>query len=140
VTTAEQLIEQVEGAGGVLAWNGERIHVRVPEVEAHLLDDLRAHREEVAILLRERQEVPLMPTGVRLVRWEPKPAPVVLTHYAVVTNVRRFVSMTLLELKAAIGGKRWRSGHWSVRDLIDRLEQCGVWVQVESFKSSSGSR
>jgi hypothetical protein len=138
VTTAEQLIEQVEGVGGVLAWNGEHIHVRVPEVEVHLLDDLRAHREEVAILLRERQEVPLMPTGVRLVRWEPKPAPVMLTHYAVVTNVRRFVSMTLLELKAAIGGKRWQSGHRSARELVDRLEQCGVYVVVESASAAEG--
>jgi hypothetical protein len=140
VTTAEQLIEQVEGVGGVLAWNGERIHVRVPEGEAYLIDDLRAHREEVALLLRERQEVPLMPAGVRLVRWEPKPAPVMLTQCAVVTNVRRFVAMTLLELKAALHGKRWQSGHWSVRELMDRLEQCGVWVEVESCKGSSGSR
>jgi hypothetical protein len=140
VTTTEQLIEQVEGVGGVLALNGERIHVRIPEVEAYLLDDLRARREEVALLLRERQQTPLMPTGVRLVRWEPQTGPVILTHYAVVQNVRRFIFMTLLELKAAIEGKRWQSGHWSVRDLMDRLEQCGLCVEIESqpVRASNG--
>jgi hypothetical protein len=88
----------------------------------------------------KREEPPVMPIGVRMLRWEPKSAPVVLEHYAVVTNVRRFVLMTLLELKAALAGKRWQAGHRAPRELMDRLEQCGVWVEVESWKRSSGSR
>ena len=72
-----------------------------------------------------------MPPGVRLVHWEPKPAPVVLTQYTVVTDVDQFIRMTLLELKAALAGKRWQSSHWSVRDLVDRLEQCGVQLEIE---------
>jgi hypothetical protein len=77
-------------------------------------------------------EVPPMPEGVRLINWEPKPAPVILTHYAVVTDVSRFIHITLLELKAALAGKRWQSGHWSVRELVDRLEECGVRVEVDN--------
>jgi len=73
-----------------------------------------------------------MPEGVRLINWEPKPAPVILTHYAVVTDVSRFIHITLLELKAALAGKRWQSGHWSVRELVDRLEECGVRVEVDN--------
>jgi hypothetical protein len=85
----------------------------------------------VLALLRRREEIPLMPSGVRMVDWEPKPAPVVLTQFSVVTDVDRFIRMTLLELKAALGGKRWQAGHWSVRDLVDRLEQCGVRLEIE---------
>lgn len=130
MNVGESVVERIEGAGGVLAVNGERIRVRLPEDAAHLLEELRAHKDEVLSLLRRREEIPAMPPGVRLVRWEPKPAPVILTHYAVVTDVSRFISMTLLELKAALAGKRWQAGHRSVRELVDRLEQCGVMLQV----------
>ena len=131
MTSAETVVERIEVAGGVLALNGQRIRFRLPEDAADLLDELRAHKDEVLLLLRKREEIPVMPPGVRLMRWEPKPAPVLLMHYAVVTDVLRFISMTLLELKAALAGKRWQSGHWSVRELVDRLEQCGVIVQID---------
>jgi len=75
--------------------------------------------------------IPAMPPGVRLVHWEPKAAPVVLTQYSVVTDVHQFIRMTLLELKAALGDKRWQAGHRSARDLVDRLEQCGVRLEIE---------
>jgi hypothetical protein len=130
--TCAELIEQVEVAGGVLALNGERIRIRLPEDAAHLLDELRTRKNEVLLLLRRRAQIPAMPPGVRLAHWEPKPAPVVLTQYSVVTDVDRFIRMTLLELKAALAGKRWQAGHRSVRDLIDRLEECGVRVEIES--------
>jgi hypothetical protein len=128
MTCAEQLVEQVEVVGGALALNGEHLRCRLPEDAAHLFEELRAHRKEVVALLRERDKIPVMPTGVRLLRWEPKPAPVILTHYAVVTDVPRFISMTLLDLKAALAGKQSLAGHRSVRELVDRLEQCGVSV------------
>jgi hypothetical protein len=38
--------------------------------------------------------------------------------------------MTLLELEAALEGKPWQSGHWSVGELVERLEQCGVMVKT----------
>lgn len=139
MTYAEQLLEEVEGLGGALTLDGERIRVRIPEDEAHLLDKLRAHRAEVVLLLRSREEIPLMPEGVRLVRWEPKSPPVMLTHYSVVTDVHRFVSDTLRQLKAAIDGKRWQSGNWSVRELVDRLEQCGAHVEIEPGKRRGNS-
>src|SRR5208282_1453221 len=125
MNVAGSVVERIEGAGGVLAVNGERIRVRLPEDAAHLLQELRAHKDAVLFLLKRRKEIPAMPPGVRLMHWEPKPAPVILTHYAVVTDVPRYISMTLLELGSALAGKRWQAGHWSVRELVDRLEQCG---------------
>ena len=131
MTIAEALIERIEVAGGELTLNGEHIRFRVPEDASDLLGDLREHKEEVVRLLRKREEIPVMPPSVRLVRWEPKAAPLVLTRWSVVTDVPIFVSMTLLQLKAALAGKRWQAGHWSVRELTDWLEECGVLVQIE---------
>src|SRR5712692_6262183 len=135
MSVAESLVELIEGAGGELGLNGERIRVRLPEDAVHLLDELRAHKTEVLSVLRRREVIPAMPPSVRLMHWEPKPAPVILTHYAVVTDVSRFISMTLMELKAALAGKRWQSGHRSVRELVDRLEQCGVILQVSGVEA-----
>jgi hypothetical protein len=139
MTCAEQLVEQVEVVGGALALNGEHLRCRLPEDSAHLFEELRAHRKEVVALLRERDKIPVVPTGVRLLRWEPKPAPVILTHYAIVTDVPRFISMTLLDLKAALAGKRSLAGHRSARELVDRLEQCGVSVVVSGRDGSGGT-
>jgi hypothetical protein len=134
VTTAENVIERIEVAGGMLVLNGDRIRCRVPEEVAHLVEDVRVHKGEILAVLKKREETPAMPPGVRLLRWQLKPAPVILTHFAVVTNVRRFISMTLLELKAALSGKRWLAGHRTARELVDRLEQCGVIVEINQEK------
>jgi hypothetical protein len=79
---------------------------------------------------------PAMPEGIRLVCWDPKPAPIALTKVEIVNDVPRFVSVTLLELKAALSGKRSLAGNRSVRDLIERLEECGVLVEVERGDAS----
>jgi len=131
-----QTLDEIEAAGIALRLEGEKVRISYPDEErreelAGQVAFLRAHKDQVLRLLRRRQEIPEMPPGVRLVHWEPKPAPVVLTQSSVVTDVDRFIRMTLLELKATLAGKRWQSGHWSVRDLVDRLEQCGVRLEIE---------
>jgi len=133
-----QIVSRLEQSGGTLVLDGDRIRYSVPseDAEAHaLLLELRKHREKVKAFLQARAIVPAMPSGVRLVRWEPKPAPVVLTQYSVVTDVSRFISMTIVELKAAIVGKQWQAGHRCVRELIDRLEQCGVVLRVSEMEA-----
>lgn len=133
MTDLLQIVSRLEQTGGTLVLDGDRIRYCVPSEDAEaraLLTELRKYREKVRVFLQERTAIPAMPPGVRLMRWEPKPAPVILTHCAVVTDVSRFISMTLLELRAALAGKRWQAGHRSVRELVDRLEQCGVILQV----------
>ncbi len=133
MSRALEIVSEIEALGGCLSLDGDdAIRYRMPEDAAHFLNELRAQKSEVVLILRKRKEIPPMPAGARLVHWEPKPAPVVLTQSSVVTEVDRFIRMTLLELKAALAGKRWQSGHWSVRDLVDRLEECGVRVEIES--------
>lgn len=91
---------------------------------------MRAHKDEALLVPKQRALIPPISKGVRLIRWEPKPAPVILTRYEVVVEVKRFVEMALVELKEALAGKRWLAGNWSIRELTDRLEQCGVVVEV----------
>jgi hypothetical protein len=137
-------LDAVEAVGIVLRLDGEKVRISYPDEErreelAERIDFLRDHKDEVLSLLRRREEIPAMPQGVRLVHWEPKSAPVVLTHYSVVTDVDGFIRMTLLELKAALDGKRWQAGHRSVRELVDRLEQCGVSLHVSGVEARSKS-
>jgi len=129
------VVSEIESAGITLRLDGEKVRVWYPNEErrAELAEQialLRNHRAEVAAYLRARSAVPPMPDGVRLVRWRPKPAPIALTRVEIVTDVRRFVTKTLLELQAALIGKHWLAGNRSVHELIDRLEECGVAVEV----------
>jgi hypothetical protein len=104
---------------------------QIPNISGPLLEQVTPQIDATEILTSA------IAPGVRLISSEPKKAPVKLTEHSVVTDVDRFIRMTLLELKAALAGQRWQSGHWSVRDLVDRLEQCGVRVEIESRKNLS---
>jgi hypothetical protein len=132
MTLAENAVERVECAGGVLALNGARIRVRLPADAAHLLEELRANKDEVISLLRSRQGIPALPPGVRLIGWNLKQPPVALETCAVVTDPALFARTTLEQLETAVAQpKRWIG--WSIAQLIDRLAQVGVAVAVESI-------
>lgn len=136
--TVVDIVSEIEAAGIALRLDGEKIRVWYPDDErreelAGQIALLRNHRAEVAAYLKARSTVPAIPDGLRLVRWEPKPAPIALTRVEIVTDVSMFVAMTLLELKEALGGQRWLAGNRSVRELIERLEECGVVVEVNEL-------
>jgi hypothetical protein len=141
---AQQLLERIHAAGGTLTLKGDRIVVEVPEDATPLLDELRAVRDEAYRLLHEAEAIPELPSGVRLVEWRPKPTPVMITYWAVVTDLQAFIRSTLRQLDHALAWEagdekhRWLAGNWSVREHIDRLEQCGVIVKVESKPCTSG--
>jgi hypothetical protein len=78
----------------------------------------------------ENGDLPTMPPGVRLVSWKPLKPPVALERWSVVTDTHKFALATLEQLRVAIAGQNWLAGNWSVRELIDRLEQVGVFVEV----------
>jgi hypothetical protein len=131
MNVAESVIEHIEGVGGVLSVNGERIRVRLPEDAAHLLQELRAHRDEVLSLLRRRAEIPAMPPGVRLTSWKLKEPPIAIETCAIVTNPGLFARSTLEQLGTALSQpKRWVG--WTGPQLIDRLAQVGVIVSLKS--------
>ena len=72
----------------------------------------------------------LLPSGVRLVAFERKPAPLAISRLSIVSNVPLFISTTLEQLRSAVEGKPWLAGNWSLRELIETLEQVGVTVEV----------
>jgi hypothetical protein len=133
----DQLIDRIELLGGHLALNGERLRYELPADAAPLLNDLRNHREGVVAVLRARPAIPRMPNGVRLISWAPKGPPILLTRWAVVINTTAFIENTLQELDAALAGKNWLAGNWSVRELVERLEQVGVSVSLSSQSGRS---
>src|ERR1019366_7703437 len=129
---APEVLEAVQNAGGSLSLSGERIQYALPNSAMWLVTELKRNRNDVVALLREREGPPQMPVGVRLLKWEPQDPPIALVRMGIVTNVQGFVTATLLQLQARMEGKDFLAGNWSLRELIDRLEQVGVVVKVES--------
>lgn len=86
----------------------------------------------------QAHSVPRMPDGVFLLEWSPKPPPVLLTHMAVVNDVAEFIRTALVELDSVLhSALERRARDRRVRDLVDRLEQCDVFVRVRSCDSNN---
>jgi hypothetical protein len=129
MSVAESVVERIEGAGGELGLNGERIRVRLPENAVHLLEELRAHKDEVLTLLRRREQIPAMPSGVRLISWKLKEAPIAIETCAIVTDPDLFARSTLEQLATVLSQpKQWVG--WTGPHLINRLAQVGVIVSL----------
>jgi len=92
------------------------------------MEELRKHKAELIAELARR---PAMPAGVRLVRWEPKTAPVQLSQCSTVTDTEKFIRMTLGQLEAALEGRNWQAGNWGLSGLIERLAACGCGVALD---------
>lgn len=75
--------------------------------------------------------LPAMPPGVKLVRWEPRSAPVQVTRWMTVTNTQGFIESTLRQLGARLRGDDWGAGNWSCAELLSRLEAVGVTVRLQ---------
>jgi hypothetical protein len=129
---APEVLEAVQNAGGSLTISGGRIRYALPDSALWLVTELKQHREELIGLLREEGTPPPMPPGVRLLKWQPKDPPIAIVHMGIVSNVPKFVAATLLQLRARLEGKDSLAGNWSLRELVDRLEQVGVAVEIES--------
>jgi hypothetical protein len=129
MTDGEQVVDRIEGVGGVLGLNGDRIRCLLPKDAAHLLDELRAHRDEVIVLLRKREEIPPMPFRVHLVRWNLRRPPVAIETCTVVTDPALFAKVTLEQLGMALASPE--STDSNVSGLIDRLSQVGVIVTID---------
>ena len=129
---APEVLEAVQNVGGSLTLSGERIRYALPDCALWVVTELKQHREELIGLLRVEGMPPPMPPGVRLLKWQPKDPPIAIVHMGIVTNVDKFVAATLLQLRARLEGKDSLAGNWSLRQLVDRLEQVGVAVEIES--------
>lgn len=134
MTELLEIVSRLEGVGGTLKLQGDRICYSIPggnDEARDLLAKLRKRKSEVGDLLRSRAIVGAMPNGVRLVAWNLKAPPVAIEMYAIVTDTALFAQTTLEQLRRALTGAK-RSVGWTVPQLIDRLAQVGVSVALES--------
>jgi hypothetical protein len=129
---APELIQHIEEIGGVLKLNGDRVRYELPEDAETLLPELRRLRDDVHAFLRERSSIPPLPNRVLVVDWHPKQPPVALTRFSIVGDVHSFILASLGDLEAALAGREWLAGNRSVREILERLEQVGVKLRVET--------
>ena len=136
----EKMVAEVEAMGIELRLAGGKVKASIPpDMQsriAPLLERLRENRQQLVDVLSQR-DVLEMPPGVRLVEWHPKRPPVVIERYSVVNDVVLFAQHTLEELGFALAGRNWLAGNRSVRELVDRLEEVGVKVEVQKSKSQT---
>lgn len=131
-----QTVSMIEAAGATFRLDGEKVRVRYCNEEqrkelAGKVAFLRDHRAEVTAFLKIRGTIPMMPPGVRLIHWNLKKSPVAIESCAVVTDTALFARTTLEQLRVALTQpKRWVG--WSVPQLVDRLAQVGVFVELEA--------
>jgi len=123
-----EILRTVESGGGAVWLAGAALRYRLPESMLPILDELRLRKSELVELLEQR---PTMPPGVKLVRWEPLPAPVQVNRWLTVTNTHSFIENTLHQLGARLRGDDWSAGNWSCVELVARLEAVGVTVTLQ---------
>lgn len=130
--TAAELVQVVEAAGGRFMVDGDRLGIVPKEAAAPVLEELRAHKEEIIDLIESPRELlPLLPRGVRLVSYLPKQTPVCVPPCSTVMNVELFVRSTLVQLDACLKGQARASGNWSREVLLERLAAVGVIAVIE---------
>ena len=79
---------------------------------------------------RPAPKVPAMPKGVRLIRWEPKAAPVAIDVCSVVVDVPKFIEGELRALDSKLNNPQTIRGGFSVPQMLDRLAQAGLEVEL----------
>jgi hypothetical protein len=106
----------------------------LPDSAVWLVPELKQNREDLIGLLKNVGTPPQMPPGVRLLKWEPQTPPVVIVRMEIVNNsTSSFVP--LFELRARLESKHFLAGNWSLRELVERLEQVGAQVEIERERS-----
>jgi hypothetical protein len=76
-------------------------------------------------------EVPTMPKGVRLIHWERKRAPVAIDVCSVVVDVPKFIESELRALDSRLNNPWTIHGGFTVPQMLDRLAQAGLEVELE---------
>ena len=134
---APEVVSRIEKLGGYLALDVDgSIRYRVPKdsPEAHaLLATVRAEKKNILAYLRARPvlKAPAMPKGVRLIRWEPKTAPVAIDVCSVVVDVPRFIEGELHALESRLNNPWTIRGGFTVSQILDRLNQAGLEVELD---------
>lgn len=88
-------------------------------------------RAEVVAGLNVRSAAPPMPKGVRLIRWEPKAAPVAIDVCSVVVDIPKFIESELRAINSRLNNPWSIQGGFTVPQMLDRLAQVGLEVELD---------
>lgn len=132
MSAALELVQAVEANGGRFRVDGEYLVIAPEEAAAPMMEELRRHKPEILEILSAR---PQMPAGVRLIRWEPKNAPVQLSRCETVLDVEKFARATLLQIDARLHSKYFLSGNWPLSELLERLAAVGCIIELHTSKA-----
>jgi hypothetical protein len=147
--SAVDVLDRLAALGCAVRVEGERLKVRGPDLPevAALIPELSAHREEAMLLIRELRSAPptlgeieaLLPESVRVLRYEPKPAPFAVAPVSVVTNAGKFFQAYLKDLA-------WRMEHPedhaapSLADILAKLADAGLDLMADGSSFRLGEK
>ena len=72
-----------------------------------------------------------LPAGLRLISYAPKKPPVAVEQCSVVTNVKLFIQSSLADLEYRLLHPDSVRLGWTVPQILDRLRQVGLVIEVE---------
>jgi hypothetical protein len=125
---ATEIIDKITSAGGRIWLEDDKVRARLPESLRPLVNVIHECKPELMAELARR---PVIPAGVRLIRWEPKNAPVQLSECSVATDPEKVIRSTLAQLAARLSGRAFLDGGWGLTGLLARLKACGCYVALD---------
>jgi hypothetical protein len=135
-------IDRLRELGGSLWLEGETLRYRIPagNPEAHeVLADLRRNREALRAMLQDQESMApsvnevtsTLPSGVRLVSYQPKRAPFAVATVSIVTNAGKFYRTYLSDLARLLAQPRTGSCP-PLADILGKLADAGQDLKVET--------
>ena len=129
---AIEILDTVSAAGGQLWLEGDNVRARLPESLRPLVSVIRERKPEIIELLGQR---PVMPLGVRMLRYELMTAPVKLSRAETVIDTGRFIQSTLRQVDARLHDRHFLAGNWTLSELLARLAAVGCHVALDDSKA-----
>lgn len=135
-------IIEFELLGGEFILEKDHLEVQYPRRQmgalTPVLATLRAHRHEVAILIRGRHsggvsapaQCPRLPAGVRLVKYVPKNPPVAVGAINIVTDVDMFIRAYLADLQHRLQHPKTYACA-TLPEIIAKLAEVGLELTIE---------
>ena len=144
MTPGIAILDQFESLGGrVTLARGERLRCEFPRDAGEawaLIEAIRLRKAEVLGILRGREETletsiapecPIVPPGVRLVRYASKTPPVAVQPCSIVTDVSKFIRANLRDLEWRLRNPKTYACA-SLPEILAKLSEIGVELALET--------
>jgi hypothetical protein len=159
--TAVELIERLAEIGASVSVDGEQVTIRFPEEQRGQVEGLGPEiRRLKPELLKELNdagsdtlfdgfesrldgeqegfrgvqppaECPVLPTGVKLVRYRPKAAPVAVAPVSIVTDMDKFIRSYLRDLHFRLEHPKAHACA-PLREILAKLAEVGVELEIDA--------